>query len=46
MRIPAYSFNFEEPDYWSLYGAQIYTYSYYLDKYNKLQDPNDLSISN
>ena len=46
MRIPALSFDFEEPTYWAVYGSLIYKYSYYLDKYNKLHDPNDLVISN
>jgi hypothetical protein len=35
MRIPAYDGDFEEPWYWASYGQDLYTYSYYLDKYNQ-----------
>ncbi len=42
MRIPSYNEDVEEPDYWALYGADLYTYSYYMDKYNTLHNVSDL----
>jgi hypothetical protein len=45
MRIPAYNGDFEEPWYWKQYGYNIYSYSFYLDKYNQLGDSNDLATS-
>jgi len=33
MRIPAYDEDEEEPWYWAYYGFDLYTYSYYSDKY-------------
>jgi len=43
MRIPSYNGDFEEPWYWANYGKDIYSYSYYTDKYNKLNNPADKS---
>jgi hypothetical protein len=43
MRIPSYNGDFEEPWYWANYGNDIYSYSYYTDKYNKLNNPADKS---
>jgi hypothetical protein len=45
MRIPSYNGDFEEPWYWASYGADLYTYSYYLDKYNQTSDPEDLDTA-
>lgn len=42
MRIPSYNGDFEEPWYWNYYGADIYTYSYYLDKYHHTDNKTDL----
>jgi hypothetical protein len=36
MRIPSYNEDVEEPWYWALYGADLYTYSFYLDKYQRV----------
>jgi hypothetical protein len=33
-RIPSYNANFEEPLYWDTYGADIFNFSYYRDKFN------------
>lgn len=41
MRIPAYNTDFEEPDYWGIYGRQIYLWSFYTDRYNILHNPAD-----
>lgn len=43
MRIPSYSESVEEPDYWATYGLDLYTYSYYTDKYSHTHDPVDLA---
>lgn len=42
MRIPAYDGDFEEPWYWADYGYDLYTYSFYLDKYTQLNQTIDL----
>jgi len=42
MRIPAYSLNFEEPDYWGTYGLNLYQYSFYQDRFNQLHNISDL----
>jgi hypothetical protein len=41
MRIPAYNEDFEEPDYWGIYGRLIYLWSFYTDRYNVLHNPAD-----
>ena len=41
MRIPAYNGDEEEPWYWAHYGRNLYEYSYYTDKYQKENDPDD-----
>jgi hypothetical protein len=41
MRIPSYNGDFEEPWYWADYGEQLYTYSYYTDKFQQQGDPAD-----
>jgi len=45
MRIPSYDGDFEEPWYWKDYGDELFTYSYYLDKYNQLNNTEDLTTS-
>lgn len=35
MRIPSYNGDFEEPWYWTDYGADIYSYSFYTDQSEK-----------
>jgi hypothetical protein len=45
MRIPAYDGDFEEPWYWADYGFELYTYSYYLDKYSHTNDTQDLATA-
>jgi hypothetical protein len=41
MRIPAYNEDFEEPDYWGIYGRLIYLWSFYTDRYDVLHNPAD-----
>ena len=41
MRIPAYDTDFEEPDYWGIYGRLIYLWSFYTDRYAVLHNPAD-----
>ena len=41
MRIPSYNGDFEEPWYWANYGADLFTYSFYLDKFNQLNNTED-----
>ena len=41
MRIPSYNEAVEEPWYWAYYGADLYTFSYYTDKYASSGDPAD-----
>ena len=41
MRIPAYNGDFEEPDYWAMYGRLIYLWSFYTDRYSILHNPDD-----
>jgi hypothetical protein len=41
----SYNGAFEEPWFWDLYGADIFCYSFYLDKYNQLGNPADLQQS-
>lgn len=41
MRIPAYNGDFEEPWYWADYGYDIFSYSFYTDKYNQQQNISD-----
>jgi hypothetical protein len=36
MRIPSYNEDVEEPWYWAFFGADLYTYSYFLDKYTRV----------
>jgi len=45
MRIPAYSLNFEEPDYWGTYGLNLYQYSFYQDRYNQLHNISDYVLA-
>lgn len=45
MRIPAYDGDFEEPWYWADYGFELYTYSFYLDKYSQSNDAQDLATA-
>eukprot|EP01112_Ceratiomyxa_fruticulosa_P007742 TRINITY_DN2005_c0_g3_i2.p1 TRINITY_DN2005_c0_g3~~TRINITY_DN2005_c0_g3_i2.p1 ORF type:complete len:545 (+),score=96.37 TRINITY_DN2005_c0_g3_i2:149-1783(+) len=45
MRIPAYNEDFEEPIYWNTYGWDLYSFSYYLDKYYVTGNETDLEIS-
>ena len=40
-RIPSYNGDFEEPWYWADYGFDLYTYSFYTDKYSQTNDIND-----
>eukprot|EP00698_Gefionella_okellyi_P005441 TRINITY_DN14986_c0_g1_i1.p1 TRINITY_DN14986_c0_g1~~TRINITY_DN14986_c0_g1_i1.p1 ORF type:complete len:631 (+),score=139.41 TRINITY_DN14986_c0_g1_i1:86-1978(+) len=41
MRIPAYNEDVEEPWYWAYYGADLFTYSFYTDKFAHTHDPQD-----
>ena len=41
MRIPAYNGDFEEPDYWAMYGRLLYLWSFYTDRFNVLHNPDD-----
>lgn len=41
MRIPSYNGDFEEPWYWANYGADLFTYSFYLDKYHQFNNTDD-----
>lgn len=41
MRIPSYNGDFEEPWYWADYGSDLFTYSYYLDKYRQQNQTED-----
>ncbi|CAF0852241.1 unnamed protein product [Rotaria sordida] len=41
MRIPAYNEDFEEPEYWAIYGRLIYLWSFYTDRYAVLHNPAD-----
>ena len=41
MRIPSYNGDFEEPWYWADYGTDLYTYSFYTDKYSQTNDVAD-----
>ena len=43
MRIPSYNGDFEEPWYWADYGYDLYTYSFYMDKFDQLGEPMDLA---
>lgn len=46
MRIPSYNEDVEEPWYWAYYGADLYTYSYYLDKYQRVShNDSDLQLA-
>lgn len=45
MRIPSYDGDFEEPWFWADYGNELFTYSFYTDKYNQLQNPEDLLLA-
>ena len=45
MRIPGYNGDFEEPWYWADYGFDLYSFSYYTDRYDKLQQPEDLKLA-
>lgn len=45
MRIPSYNGDFEEPWYWADYGYDLYTYSFYLDKYSQSHDAADLNTA-
>ena len=44
-RIPAYSLSEQEPDYWEDYGAQIFKYSFHTHRYEALNQPDDLRLS-
>eukprot|EP00027_Filamoeba_sp_ATCC50430_P017471 CAMPEP_0168577266 /NCGR_PEP_ID=MMETSP0413-20121227/20697_1 /TAXON_ID=136452 /ORGANISM="Filamoeba nolandi, Strain NC-AS-23-1" /LENGTH=386 /DNA_ID=CAMNT_0008611013 /DNA_START=405 /DNA_END=1562 /DNA_ORIENTATION=+ len=46
MRIPSYNKDVEEPWYWAYYGSNLFTYSYYLDKYNLEGNSSDLDTAN
>lgn len=41
MRIPSYNGDFEEPWYWANYGSNLFTYSYYLDKFQQQNNSQD-----
>jgi len=41
MRIPAYNGDFEEPWFWADSGFNIFSYSFYTDKYSQLGNPDD-----
>ena len=41
MRIPSYNGDFEEPWYWANYGSNLFTYSYYLDKFQQQNNTED-----
>ena len=41
MRIPSYNGDFEEPWYWADYGYDLYTFSFYSDKYQQSKDTAD-----
>lgn len=43
MRIPAYNGDFEEPWYWANYGYDLFSYSFFLDKFNHTQNQSDLN---
>lgn len=45
MRIPSYNEDVEEPWYWALYGADLYNYSYFSDKYAHTGDPADAAAA-
>jgi hypothetical protein len=45
MRIPSYNEAIEEPWYWALYGADLYTYSFFLAKYNVSGNASDLAAA-
>lgn len=40
-RIPAYPSSEEEPDYYAKYGREIFQFSYYSHRYEKLKNPPD-----
>ena len=43
MRIPSYNGDFEEPWYWADYGYDLYTYSFFMDRFDQLGEPKDLA---
>jgi hypothetical protein len=45
MRIPSYNGDFEEPWYWADYGYDLYTYSFYTDKYSQTNDDSDYNLA-
>lgn len=46
MRIPAYNSAIEEAWYWGIYGKNIFLWSFYLDKFEVLQQEADLEKAN
>eukprot|EP01031_Cornospumella_fuschlensis_P031075 gene31075-37558_t len=45
MRIPSYNGDFEEPWYWANYGSDLFTYSFYLDKYRQQNQTEDYNTA-
>ncbi|MER3428041.1 MAG: hypothetical protein C4334_08050 [Pyrinomonas sp.] len=45
MRMPSYSSSEEEPDYYALYGRQIFLFSQHLHRYELLGDPRDRELA-
>lgn len=45
MRIPSYNEDVEEPWYWAVYGADLYTFSYYSDAYDVTGNATDLKLA-
>lgn len=45
-RIPAYPSSEEEPDYYAKYGREIFQFSYYSHRYEKLKNPLDKISAN
>lgn len=45
MRIPSYNEDVEEPWYWAYYGADLYEFSFFLDKYHTTHNASDLKTA-
>ena len=45
MRIPSYDGDFEEPWYWADYGEDLFTYSFYLDKFQQMNNTDDYTTA-
>jgi hypothetical protein len=45
MRIPAYNGAEEEPWYWAYWGQDLFTYSFYSDKYTHTHNASDLAAA-